>query len=145
MAPSGINPTRDDTWEWSVTINDKPYGVWDTKTGGEVESDEQTYKPGGMADPISLGGSVNVGNLIITRNYRLQRDHEKSQDLINVVGKAKVRAVGKALDRDGNSYGKPFTYNGTLKRVTFPTHDSTSNAAAMIEIEITVAGKPTGM
>lgn len=136
---------RADTWEWSVFVNGINMGVWDAKDGGEVDSDQQSYKPGGMAAPISLGGSKTVGNLTLRRNYRLGRDHPNSQRWIDWSGKANVRAVGQPLDHDGNAWGDPFTYNGTLKRVTFPTHDSMANDAAMIEIEVTVAGYPTGM
>lgn len=134
---------RDDTWEWSVYLDGVTIGVWDTKDGGEVDSDDNLFKPGGMADQYSLGGSVNVSNLTFSRNYRKGRDHPESQRLINRAGKGKIRAVGVPLDHDGVKFGKPFTYNGTLKRVAFPKHDSNSNAAAMVEIEVTVAGKPT--
>lgn len=136
---------RADTWEWTLNINGINYGVWDEKTGGEVDSDQTSYKPGGMARPYSLGGSKTVGNLVLRRNYRLGRDHPASQRLIDWAGKAKVRAVGQPLDHDGNAWGDPFTYNGVLKRVSFPDHNSTSNDPAMIELEIVPDGYPTGM
>jgi hypothetical protein len=136
--------TRADTWRITVGVNGVHTGVWDVKEGGDVDSNELTYKPGGMVDPISLGGTRNVNNVTLRRNYRLGRDHAVSQRWINWVGKGKVTINQQPLDEDGNSWGKPITYKGTLKRCKLPDVDSQSSDAAMIEIEITVAGIPTG-
>lgn len=142
-----IHGLRADTWEWTVWVNDKFLGVFDEKDGGEVDSDDQIFKPGGMADPYSLGGTPTTGNLTLRRNYRLSRDHPRSQELINAVGSGKVKATGQPLDRTNanHAWGDPFTYIGTLKTVTFPSHDSRSNEPSMIELVITITGKPTGM
>jgi hypothetical protein len=136
---------RADTWEWSIYVNGINMGVFDAKEGGEVDSDQSQYKPGGMNPPYSLGGSRTTGNLTFRRNYRLGRDHPASQRWIDWAGKANVRCVGVLLDHDGNAYGDPITYIGTLKRVTLPTHDSSSNDPSMLEIEIVPTGFPTGM
>jgi hypothetical protein len=47
------------------------------------------------------------------------------------------------MDPDGNIYGNPVVWNGTLKRVQVPDVDSERSEAALIEIEITVDGEPT--
>ena len=143
-------PTRQDTYNVSVTVF-RPdnntvaviKGTWDKMTGGEVDSDDNKYYPGGMVDPISLGGRKSVGNLTISRIYRLGRDHESAQALINSVGKSKVTVSKQPLDLDGNASGKPIVYNGILKRVTFPEVDSEASGAGMIELEVTVDGFPT--
>jgi hypothetical protein len=136
--------TRADTWRITVGVNGVHTGVWDVKEGGAVDSNEVTYKPGGMADPISLGGTRNVENVTLRRNYRLGRDHQVSQRWINWVGKGSVVITQQPLDHDGNAWGQPIVYNGTLKRVLFPNHDSQSSDAALIEIEVTVNGIPVG-
>lgn len=136
---------REDTWKYTVIINGLDTGVWDAKDGGEIDSNQTQYRPGGMADPIALGGARNVGNVTLRRNYRLGRDHQASQRFIDWAGKADVKIVGQALDHDGHNFGVPFTYNGTLKRYTPPTHDSTSDSPAMVEIEVVVDGFPSGM
>lgn len=136
---------RADTWEWSLFVNGVNYGVWDQKEGGEVDSEDNTFRPGGMGEQYSLGGEATTGNLTLRRNYRLHRDHPKSQTLINGVGRAKIRAVGQPLDHDGNPWGDPFTYSGVLKTVSFPTHDSNSRDASMLEVVVTITGRPTGM
>lgn len=142
---NAIMGMRADTWEWTVHINGINFGVWDEKTGGEVDSNQTAFNPGGMARPYSLGGTKTIANLVLRRNYRLGRDHPASQQLIDFASKAKVRAVGQPLDHDGLAWGTPFTYNGTLKRVAFPDHNSQASDASMVEIEIVIDGYPTGM
>jgi hypothetical protein len=145
MLRAEVLATRADTWLITVGVNGIHTGIWDVKEGGDVDSNELTYKPGGMVDPISLGGSRNVNNVTLRRNYRLGRDHSQSQRWLNWVGKGSVVITQQPLDQDGNAWGKPIVYNGTLKRVKLPDHDSSSSDAAMIEIEVTVSGIPTGM
>lgn len=146
-----IKGTRQDTWQVSVWVEDvgnpnrpmMPLGTWDKKSGGEVDSEEYTYKPGGMAETVSLGGSKNVGNVTTSRLYRLVRDHQDlTQRFINGVGKARVRLAQQPLDVDGNSFGRPIVYNGTLKRWTPPEVDSEGTDPAMVEIEVTIEGQP---
>lgn len=137
--------TRADTWEWSLFIDGKNWGVFDAKEGGEVDSDVQVYKPGGMADPDVIGGTRSTSNVIFRRNYRLGRDHARSQALIDGAGSVVLRAVGQPLDHNKNPWGDPFTYHGIMKRVKFPDHDSQATDPAMLEIEATIAGFPTGM
>jgi hypothetical protein len=124
-------------------------GVWDKKTGGEVDSEETLYHPGGMVDPISLGGRKNVGNLVLTRLCKIERDWYAIPSLVAAVGRSKVTVGDQAMDIDGNAVGtkennsNPLTYNGILKRVTPPEVDSESSGAALIEIEVTVNGYPS--
>lgn len=137
--------TRQDTWAISITVAGRPCGIWDKKGGGELDSEEYKYSPGAMADPVSLGGRKTIGNLTVSRNYRLARDH---RDLVSFlfgqVGKGRVVASIQPLDHDGiaQSDYKPIVYKGTLKRVTPPDVDSESSTAAMIELEITTDSPP---
>lgn len=142
MARSRGGPTRQDTWSAQVSIDGVNLGVFDKCTGGEIDSEEYKYKPGAMAPTVSLGGTKTIGNVIVARLYRLQRDHDRAQWLINRVGKAMCVVSKQPLDTDGNAYGKPIVYRGKLKRVSFPEHDSESNNAALIEYEISTDGFP---
>jgi hypothetical protein len=143
--------TRADTWDVKVGIippgqsNPIGFGTYDQQEGGDVDSEEFTWKPGGMKDPESLGGSRTVENLTIRRLYKLGRDHIESDRLIGWVGKARAIITKQPLDQEGNVWGKPIVYRGILKRVGFPDHDSTSSDAGLIEMEFTVDGMPTGM
>lgn len=145
---ASVDGTRADTYRVNVHVenmrsgNLNNLGVFDKMTGGGLDSDETKYKPGGMVPPVSLGGSKTTDNVVVSRLYRLARDHDIVQMLFNGVGKAKMVITKQPLDADGNVYGKPIVYNGTLKRCTPPEHDSESSAAALIELEMTPEGEP---
>jgi hypothetical protein len=145
-------PTRQDTWNVTVDVEDVAHpnrimlhlGTWDKKSGGEVDSEEYKYNPGAMAEAVSLGGRKNVGNLTVSRLYRLVRDHQDLHArLIRGVGKARVVVKQQPLDINENAFGTPIVWTGTLKRVSSPEVDSESSDAALIEIEVTVEGQPT--
>lgn len=132
--------SRQDQYAVSVSIDGTDTGIWDKLSGGEIDSEETKYKPGGMATAVSLGGSVEVGNVTVSRLYVLPRDHAVIKTWINRVGKATVVVTKQSLDVDGNSFGSPLVYQGTLKTVTPPEVDSESNDAALVELEVTCSG-----
>ena len=47
---------RVDQFDVGVTVDGRDLGTWDKCEGGEVDSDEVTYKPGAMGPVVSLGG-----------------------------------------------------------------------------------------
>lgn len=131
--------SREDQFSVSVVVGGRSLGVFDKKTGGEVDSDELKYRPGAMSQQVSLGGFVNVGNVTVSRLFDLSRDLPDVPFLNNRVGKADISAVVQHLDVDGNPFGKPYTYSGKFKQYKLPDHDSMSSAAALFEIEISSA------
>lgn len=138
--------SRKDMYDVTVTVDGRQLGgnnTFDTMTGGEVDSDELKYKPGGMAPMVSLGGTTTVGQVVIGRLYDLKRDHPLIHWLISRVGKGNVVVKKQPLDVDGNAYGRPLVYTGKLKRVLPPEVDSTSTDAAIVELEVTPAGTVT--
>lgn len=115
-------------------------GIFDTFTGGGVEADELKYHPGAMSQVISLGGSSEVENVVISRMYQLNRDHTIVGRLLDQPGKTPMLIVKQPLDPDGNVWGRPLIYSGTYRRCTPPEHDSSAAAdIAMIELEMTAA------
>jgi hypothetical protein len=115
-------------------------GTWDKFEGGEVDSDEQKYSPGGMAPPVSLGGAVQMGNVTVSRLYVLERDHPVVHTLLSKVGIAQIRVSKQPLDVNKVPYGRPLVYTGKIKTVTPPEHDSTSSDPALIQIEFVPTG-----
>lgn len=140
-------PTRKDTFKVSVFVEDMTWTdrIWDKKTGGGVDSEETKYYPGGMVPPVSLGGRRTVENLVVSRLYRHERDHLIVGDLLDKVGKAKMSVQQLPMDINGNEMvgGSAIIWRGILKRVTVPEHDSESNDAALLELEMSVEGYPT--
>lgn len=145
-----IKPTRQDTWAISLQVEDPRnpgvmlnLGIWDKKTGGNVDSEERVYYPGAMGPPISLGGRKSTDQVTLTRLYRLGRDHDSVQRLIDAAGISRIVVSQQPLDIYGNVYGRPIVYTGTLKTVNIPESDSEGNDPAMIEIVCTIAGTPS--
>ena len=142
-----VSGTRQDTWiircvlttPTGGTVN---LGVFDKKSGSELDSDDIKYYPGGMVPPISLGGKRTTGNVTLQRLYDRIDDHDKINTLFTAVGKGQVKIAQRPMDPDGHEYGKSIQYVGTLKRVQTPDTDSESTSAAMLEIEVGIAGYP---
>jgi hypothetical protein len=131
---------RQDQYAITMTIDGTDLGVWDKLEGGEIDSEETQYKPGSMGSSISLGGSVNVGTLTVSRLYVLNRDHDRIHWLIGRAGKGSAVVNRQPLDADGNAYGRPLVYTGKVKSVAPPEVDSEGSDAALLAVEITPAG-----
>jgi hypothetical protein len=115
-------------------------GVFDKMTGGEIDSEETKYSPGGMAPPVSLGGRVTMANIVLERNYVLERDSAIEHALIAAVGVANVTATKQPLDENRVPYGRPLVYSGVLKKCFPPDHDSNSSNAALLHLEFVPTG-----
>lgn len=145
MAPTG---QREDTASIQLRIkvpgnnSFTDYGIWDKRSGGELDSEETTYYPGAMADRISLGGRVVPGNNTLQRLFKGDRDQKQLATLYKCVGRAEVTITEQPMDVDGNAYGNPIVWTGILKKVASPNRDSESNNPALIEIEISTTGRP---
>jgi hypothetical protein len=115
-------------------------GVFDTWSGGEADSDEVKYSPGGMGAEEAQGGRQTVGNVTLGRQYKRDRDHALVRQLIQVRGRARVSAHRQPLDADGNAYGAPLVYTGFLKAVSPQDVDSNSSDPDTFEVEISTDG-----
>jgi hypothetical protein len=131
--------SREDQYAVSVVIDARNLGIFDKMGGGEVDSDDSKYRPGGMGAEISLGGTVSVGNLNISRMYDLERDHPLAPWLLSRAGKGQCRIIKQPLDTDGNAFGAPTVYTGRLKQVSLPDVDSESSDAGMLGLEVSSA------
>lgn len=142
-------PTRQDTYSVNVQVehptngNMINYATWDKLTGGGLSASAASYNPGGMAPPVSLGGRRTTANIVVSRLYRLGRDHDVVQQLLDGVGKSAMIVTKQPLDIEGVAYGRPIVYKGVLDRVTPPEVDSEGSAAGLIELEMVVEGYPT--
>lgn len=133
---------REDKFNVRLTVAGRDLGTWDKKDGGEVDSDDTTYRPGGTEDQISLGGPVKTGNLTLNRLYD-EGAHSVYHWLVALVGKADAVVAQQPLDADDNAFGRPIVYSAKLKRVQAPSYDSNGNGAATLEVELTVNGRPS--
>jgi hypothetical protein len=120
-------------------LQTKSFARMDTFSGGEVDSEETKFNPGGLGEPISLGGRKTVGNVTIGRLYDAVTDHPNMGWLMGGVGKADVTVTKTLIDIDGNALANPLVYKGKLKTITPPEFDSESSDAALWEAEISSA------
>lgn len=133
--------SRSDQYNVTVSIDGMGnLGTFDTFKGGEVDSDEQKYRPGAMQPPVSLGGAVTMGNVTVSRLYVLERDHPVVHQLLSKVGVASISVSKQPLDLNKVPFGRPLVYTGKIKTVSPPEHDSTSSDPAMLEIEFVPTG-----
>jgi len=141
--PTRTHSARQDQWNVGLHIGGNSYGLWDKKTGGEVDSDEVVYWPGGMNPKIVLGGRVTPGNITLQKLFDGVDDAPYLPTLINGAGKLSCKVTLRPLDLDGNPYGKTVIWSGKLKRVLVPDVDSEAQSPALIELEIVIEGVPT--
>lgn len=130
---------REDTYRVTVKVDGIDLGVWDGMSGGEGDSEETTFRPGGMAAQKSLGGSQSTGNVTVSKLYD-DTIHGRVHYLLGRRGRAPMVVQKQPLDANGADWGRPIVYDGILKRVSPPDHDSESNSAAKIELEMTPNG-----
>jgi len=131
---------RQDQFAVTASLDGRDLGVFETFSGGEIDSEETTYKTGAMGPRVSLGGSVNVGNVTIGRLFDIVREQPIIHWMIGRAGKGTLTIKKQPLDVDGNAYGDPLTYTGKLKQVNPPEVDANSSDAAILELELTPAG-----
>jgi hypothetical protein len=135
--------SRQDQYNVTVTVSyggtAKDLGTFDSFSGGEIDSEETKFWPGGLGQQISLGGRRTVNNVTVGRLYDLSRDHPNMGWLAGGIGKADVTVTKTSITVDGVASGRPLVYRGKLKQLTPPEHDSESSDAAMYELEISSA------
>jgi len=146
-----VHPTRQDTWLIKVQVqhpttgNWIDYGTWDKMTGGAKQAQATVYHPGGMKDPISLGGKPSTTNVVVSRLARVYQDMQNISQLLDAVGSSGMKVTRVPLDFEGNTFDDIpiMTYTGKLDRVSVPDIDSEGNAATLLELEMVVEGYPT--
>jgi hypothetical protein len=133
-------PTREDTWLITVAVDGRDLGIFDTFSGGEIDSEETKYRPGGMMPEISLGGARTIGNVTVGRYYDILRDHQVIKWLAARTGAGRGTIGLTPLTVMGERGAEPMVYGGTLKTVTPPETDSMGTDAAIVELEFTCDG-----
>lgn len=142
-------PTRTDTHSITVSVQNVAtgdmiaLGVFDKRTGGETSASSTSYRPGGMGAPVALGGQKTTANVVVSRLYRLERDHDRRQMLENGVGRANMVVSDQPLQTDGTAYGKPVVWKGTLDGLKIPEVDSETSDAGLMELTMVVTGFPS--
>lgn len=125
-------------WQTTVVVDGRPLGIYDTFSGGEVTSDVQVTRPGGMQPLKAHSATRTYGDATVGRSEELARDHELVRWLETRAGRGVSSIARRRLDPDGAPWGAPKTYIGLLKTVTASETDSESDDISMYELVFTI-------
>lgn len=128
---------REDTWLVVLNVAGVDCGKWDTFDGGETDSEEAKFRPGGMDQEISLGGRQTLGNVTLSRHHD-DWLRESVKWLRAQCGRARITIGRVPLDTYGVQLGPVEWLGGTIKRCSPPSHDSMGGDASMVEVECTI-------
>lgn len=118
--------------------------VFDKFSGGDVTATVNKHRPGGMGPELTYMSLPSYSDVVLTKVYETQVDHDKVADLHLLVGRGLVSVTLQALDDEGNPWTSSQAgagarvYQGRLTAVKDGGTDSMSNAARMYEIDIAV-------
>jgi hypothetical protein len=115
-------------------------GVFNELDGGEATSDDTKIRRGGTRIQRALGGPRSIGNVTVTRDYDLARDHTNIHWLYGVVGAGRVVVQHYMTDDNDAAYGRPIIYTGVLIRSTKPPHNIDSADVSTLELEVSCDG-----
>lgn len=118
----------------TVTVDGQPLGIFDTRTGGEVDSEPGKRHVGGQSAPNVYKSRPTTGDVTVSRGYERERDHELARRLELRAGRAEMSVSEQPLDDEGNPWGKPKTWTGKLKSVNTGDYDADSDEPRMLEL-----------
>lgn len=134
--------SRQDQHRTTLTVDGVYLGAWESKTGGDSDSNTVQWHQAGMAGQVSLGGSKMTANVVLSRLEDAEILAQKKW-LRSRAGKGVATITEQILDDEGFPSGDPDVYLGVLKRAKGSDRNSNSNTAAEFEVEIEVNGTPT--
>lgn len=117
-----------------LNIGGIDFGTWDTFEGGETDSEESVFRPGGMDRQISLGGRQTIANATLTRHHD-EFLAGQIKWMRQQCGRTRITIGRVPLNYQGQQHGPIEWLGGTLKAVTPPPHDSMGSDAAMVSVE----------
>ena len=125
-------------WLISVTVDGQQLGIFDKKTGGDVQAKGNKHRPGGMGPERSYVSLPVYSDLKVNRVYERTRDHELVRTLIGKAGIVNASISEQPLDANGVVFGAPLIYTGRFLGVNQGDADSTSENPRMFELDIEV-------
>jgi hypothetical protein len=118
----------------TAVVDGFPLGVFDTKSGGETTAEPNKRRSGGMGKQKSYAALPDHGDVTLSRDYELERDHELVRRLRARVGRARMTISEQPLDENGAPWGRPIIHTGRLIGVSPSDVDSDSADVQMFEL-----------
>lgn len=135
-------PWRQSNHRTTVTVDGVALGAWESKTGGDSDSNTVQWQQAGMAGQISLGGEQITANVVLSRLEDAEIIPLKKW-LRSRSGKGVAVITEQILDDEGMPFDDPEVYKGVMKRFKGSDRNSNSNTAAECELEVEINGIPT--
>lgn len=132
-------PYRQQQSRLTLTVDGVNLGVWEDKTGGDTDSNSAQYNLGGMGPRISLGGSQQVNNVVVTKLQDADIQ-ARIKWLRSRAGRGAAVVIDQPVDDEGTAWGEPEVFSGVLKRVKSSDRSASSNNAATVDAEIEING-----
>lgn len=130
------------TWLVSVTVDDRPLGIFDSHSGGDNSASVSKHRPGGFKPQRAYPALPEYDDVTVTRAYELERDAELVAWLHTRVGLAFMSVSITLLDSATGSVstkkGARRTFTGLLSGITTPESDSNSADVSMYELTMAV-------
>jgi hypothetical protein len=113
-------------------------GIFDKRTGGDVQATAAKHRPGGWVSEKSYASLPTYTDVVINRVYERDRDHEMLRTLDNRAGRSMITVTEQPLDPDGHAWGNPITWRGRLLQIKHGDYDSTSAAVRQFEVHVSI-------
>ncbi|XBB66865.1 hypothetical protein ABFU82_22575 [Nocardioides sp. WV_118_6] len=126
-----------DQYRVTVTVDGRPLGVFDSRSGGESDTDITKKKTG--EGPKVYSSKPDTGDVTVGRGYERERDHELARWLRTRCGKGKMVISEQPLDDEDQAWGVPTTWTGILKTVN--TGDTDTDSSDPRELELVMVSK----
>lgn len=124
----------------TATLDGVPLGVFEKRGGGDVEAQPQKRRPGGgVEEKIYPTNQRTAADLVLTRTYERERDHELVRLAETRTGNGVLTATEQLLDGEGAPWGTPKTWKGILNHVT--PSDADANSADLRDFVLTATVK----
>lgn len=124
-------------------VNARDLGLWSAAEGGGVGGDPVLHYPGAMRPAVSLGSDVTTEALTLSKLEADLTDDDLIYVLDIVGSNTAATASRQRLNAQNRSTRAPMLYRGTISRVTPSNVSSTSSDPALIQLVLSVTGKPT--
>jgi hypothetical protein len=118
----------------TVTVDGRPLGTFDTRSGGAPTGAVTKHRSGGMGPIKQHKGLPDYEDVTVTRYYDRVRDHDLFRWLVTRASKGEMVVSDYVLDENGQRFGRPVTFLGVLMSVPPPDSDANSTDVKMLTL-----------
>lgn len=121
-------------------VGGRDCGVWQTKGGGGVDSEEAFTRDDFGLPREALGGQATITNHTLARTYRIDRDPDLYRFLRRAAGNKRCSGTAQLVDPDGFAVGVPEPFQGMLKAANKDDANVEGSDTMKVNIEISADG-----